>query len=438
VSEGNGKAVAEAPSRKVALLGMPGYGNLSAGAARGFFNACDGKSLALSLKLQGSSLLAHNFNILWAWALNESRKGPVDYFAMQHSDIEPEDYWLDKLTAEMEARDLDILGVVVPIKDMRGVTSIAVGRQDGSNWRVGHRLTLREVYRLPETFTSADVGGPLLLNTGLWVCRFREEWAKEVHFEINDRIVFDTKSETYVPEVEPEDWYFSRLLHELGLKVGCTRKIPLGHRGDMVFGNTRGWGEYDFDREYLTESALPHSFPHDVVGWLSEGEGAELTRLAAGKNVLEIGSYCGRSTICLARFARSVGAVDTFDGRGTELGGDTEKVFRDNLHRYGVDRRVNVLKGAADRVIPNLPQIFDLVFIDGSHDYESVKADIALSLSVLKPGGLLAFHDYERDCDPGVTAAVNEFLSGGAELLGRTESLAVVRPRADVLSTVGG
>jgi predicted O-methyltransferase YrrM len=86
--------------------------------------------------------------------------------------------------------------------------------------------------------------------------------------------------------------------------------------------------------------------------------------------------------------------------------------------------------------LPTLPRIFDLVFIDGSHDAPSVRRDIELSLAVLQPGGLLAFHDYERDCDPGVSLAVNELLATGAELVGQTETLAVVRPRAEVLQPV--
>lgn len=54
----------------------------------------------------------------------------------------------------------------------------------------------------------------------------------------------------------------------------------------------------------------------------------------------------------------------------------------------------------------------DLVFIDGNHDYESVKEDIQLQIPKLKSGGLLAGHDYhlEEDCSPGVKRAVDELL----------------------------
>jgi SAM-dependent methyltransferase len=429
-----GEATGE--TRKSVCLGMPGYAAMTGGAARGFYRAS--RTLDVRLHQTESSLLAHNMNRLWCWALNTAHKGdPVHYFAMQHSDIEPEDFWLDKLAALLDETGLDVLGVVAPIKDQRGVTSTAVARPD-TNWRVAHRLTMREVHRLPETFTSADVGGPLLLNTGLWVCRFDEAWAKKVHFEINDRIYWDPTRKEYTPEVEPEDWFVSRLFHELGLKVGCTRAVELGHRGAALFGNTNPWGTNDFDREYLSAStvAAPERFPHDVPGWLTEAEGAELARLAAGRDVVEVGSYCGRSTVCLARAANHVTAVDTFDGTGTATPGDTFRAFARNVAKYGLSAKVSPVRGASAEVLPDLPAVFDLAFIDGSHDRDSVRTDAALAAAVLRPGGLLAFHDYGKAEDPGVTAAVDELLAAGAELLGRVDSLAIVKP-SSVLEPVG-
>lgn len=446
MSESNGHQ----PVRKHVLLGMPGYGSLTHDAALGFYRSSRRPEYQIMLQSLASSLLALNFNRLWCWALNESKEGKCDYFAMQHSDIEPEEFWLDKLIDELEANDLDVLGVVAPLKGVVGTTSTALARGDAAEdrWRPLCRLTMKEVYRLPETFTSGDVGHPVMLNTGLWVCRFRREWAEQCHFEINDEIRFDPKKDLYFPVNEPEDWNFSRQLHELGLKVGCTRKVKLGHRGDMVYGNTRGWGEQAFDHAYVPKSVLDDRypadwFPEDVDGWLHDKEGRELARLAAGKDVLEIGGYCGKSTICLARTAKSVLTVDPFDGRGTPAPGDTYKRFCENVARYGVADRVGTLTGTAADVVPKLdPESFDLVFIDGAHDADSVRTDVRLALTVLRPGGLIVFHDYRLYAgevadglwNPGVTAAVNEFLAGGAELLGRCDSLAVVRPPATVPS----
>ncbi len=204
---------------------MPGYGQLTAGAARGFWRAT-ARPNSMWFHYNEGSLLAANFNTLWCKALNLGVEGrPPKYFAMQHADIEPEDFWLDKLIEELEAKNLDVLGVPAPIKDNCGLTSIALGREDGDTWRVNCRLTTSEIHRLPETFTTDDIPGklPLLLNTGLWVSRFDMKWATKVFFTINDRIV-QTPDGRYTPQTEPEDWFFSRLLHELGLKIGCTRK----------------------------------------------------------------------------------------------------------------------------------------------------------------------------------------------------------------------
>ncbi len=248
-------------------LGMPGYGRMTAAAAVGLFCASTGtveiggetKTLDIDRIYNSSSLLAQNFNALWAWPLNLMHEGTrVDYFAMQHDDVEPQKNWLDVAIEELERCDLDILGVVVPIKDPNGLTSLALDRDDGDAWRPQCRLTMTEVYRLPETFTSEDVGYRLLLNTGLWVCRFNPEWASQVQFSINDRISFDpNRTPAYVAEVEPEDWYFSRQCHRLGLRIGATRKIIINHAGEQRFSNCAPWGQLAFDSEYTTESVVP-------------------------------------------------------------------------------------------------------------------------------------------------------------------------------------
>lgn len=424
--------------RKKCLLGMPGYGDITAGAARTFYRATGGSLLLRSVYQEGS-LLALNMNRLWCKALNDAKRTGLDYFAMQHSDIQAEDFWLDRLIEELEARDLDVLGVVVPIKDRAGITSTALARPDGDPWEPHARLTMAEVYRLPETFTSEDLGYDLLINSGLWVCRFKEEWARKVHFTIKDRIVVKPDGD-YVPQVESEDWYVSRVFHGLGLKVGCTRKVAVGHRGPAIFENTGVWGEWRFDRNLVESSPLGKDwFPGDVDGWLTEQEGRELAELAAGKMVLEIGSYCGRSTICLAQKARAVYAVDPFDGRATPVPADTLPTFRRNLQRYGVDDRVTPIRGTSAEVLPDRAPVFDVVFVDGNHAYEAVREDIRLARTVLRPGGLLVFHDYASACDPGVKQAVDEMLAAGGDVLRRVDSLLVTRPAAaESLATVGG
>jgi hypothetical protein len=418
------------------MLGMPGYGTLTPGAARGFWHASQDADQVIHVSNEGS-LLAANFNYLWCAALNFNQKMcPLDYFAMQHADVEPEDCWLDFLVEELEQNKLDVLGVAIPIKDTHGMTSIGLDHPDGNTWKPLCRLSMAEIHRLPPTFTSADVGHKVLINTGLWVCRFSESVCRQLHFTINDRIV-QLPDGSYSHQCESEDWYFSRLCHEMNLKIGVTRKIRVGHRGDIQFSNTGPWGSWDYDKHGVTRSVIPEpaagtfEFPHDVDGWLTEREGVALAHHARGKRVLEIGSYAGRSTICLAQTAEHVTAVDWFDGRGTPEPRNTAGEFRQNVERYGVAEKITT--AAPDSIWP-LPR-YGLAFIDGAHDYDSVADDTRKAMSMLAPGGLLAFHDYrshmgELDArwDPGVSQAVDELIADGGEILERYDTLAIVRP----------
>ena len=53
----------------------------------------------------------------------------------------------------------------------------------------------------------------------------------------------------------------------------------------------------------------------------------------------------------------------------------------------------------------------DVVYIDGNHSYEAVKADIRAWLPKLsKPTGYIAGHDYNNPMTPGVRKAVDEQL----------------------------
>lgn len=416
----------ERTSRRV-VLGMPGYGKQTAGAGRGFWRACRDSETVWNY-YQNGSLLASNFNQLWCLALNLTHQGQqVDYFAMLHDDIAPEDWWLDTLINETEQQQLDVLAVAVPIKDRRGLTSMALHREN-DNWMPLARLSMHDLFELPETFTSEHLGAPLLLNTGCWVAKWNQEWCRQIHFEVNDRIVFNRAVGRYQAQTEPEDWFFSRLCHEMGLKIGATRKVKLLHQGEMDFTNEAAWGSEPFDCESCKVSPVPGAFPREIPGWLHPEEGRKLAELASGKRVLEIGSYCGLSTVCLARTAEHVTAVDYFDGRSTPNPIDTRKAFEANIARYGLTDKVEICN--PDETYP-LSE-YDLAFIDGAHNRESVEADIARALSVLAPGGLLAFHDYKRHAEPGVTEAVDALLADGAELLSVHETMAVVRPPAAI------
>lgn len=408
------------PDVKKILLVQPSYGQVTSSAANSFYRASSGKlqmdgqshGVKVDTLASQSSLLANNFNRAWCAGLN----GDYDYFAMLHADITCSEFWLDTMIEELERYDFDVLSAVVPIKSMKGTTSTAV--DGGDRWHPACRLTMREAFALPVTFTAEDVGYPLLLNTGCWVVKWGD-WCKDVCFHIYDQIIHNGKE--YIAEVESEDWNFSRQLNDLGLRIGATRIIETRHVGAVEFVNSLAYGdEYDHAWD-LKGSLVLEDFLPSVDGWLTKIEGDALREMAEGCEVLEIGTYCGRSTICLAQSAESVVSIDPHDGRGTSKPRYTLEECRDNLTRYGVLDKVTLLLERPSSIEP-----IDLAFIDGAHDRENVEADLEYAKQHLRKDGLIAFHDYGQE--PGVTAAVDNYLQNGGTLLCSFGSIAVVKP----------
>jgi GT2 family glycosyltransferase len=187
------------------------------------------------------SILTRAFNLLYAHALNERRNG-TSHFCLLHDDIVPEPLWLDKMMSLMEREHADVLSVVIPLKDDKGLTStaldMAVGDED-PHWRV-KRLTLNEIYHdYAATFTHEK----LLVNTGLMLVDLRKPWVENVWFAFEDRIIPDPKTPGYFKAVGvSEDWFFSRRARELGAKLYATREISVVHTGAAEYSNASPWG----------------------------------------------------------------------------------------------------------------------------------------------------------------------------------------------------
>jgi predicted O-methyltransferase YrrM len=160
-------------------------------------------------------------------------------------------------------------------------------------------------------------------------------------------------------------------------------------------------------------------------GWLRADEGRayrDLARTAssptAGGVIVEVGCWLGRSTSYLAGLCRArtlslvcvdhwAGSSDRFDAQYRQLlaSRDIEAEFRRHLDALALTadiRRTTSLAAAATFK----PGSVDLVFLDASHDEPAIAADIAAWRPTLRPGGILAGHDY-RDDHPGVVAAVD-------------------------------
>lgn len=137
---------------------------------------------------------------------------------------------------------------------------------------------------------------------------------------------------------------------------------------------------------------------------------------------VEIGVWQGRSLVYMAELIKELNkpielfAVDNWTG-GPEvvdcmkgLPKSYLEIFKDNLDAAGVANIVTVIQSdSAEAALRFENNSVDFAFIDASHSYEAVKADVAAWWPKIIPGGTLAGHDYNVHSWPGVVKAVNEF-----------------------------
>lgn len=124
-------------------------------------------------------------------------------------------------------------------------------------------------------------------------------------------------------------------------------------------------------------------------GWLTEEEARllyEIVQKTAGP-ILEVGCYCGRSTVLLAHLGRAVYSVDPFSdfAERDPTGEQTEKRFRENTKEYS---NVILFKQGIQHWTPR-PCGF--AYLDGKHTYEGTLVQIERAL--LCNPSYLAVHD---------------------------------------------
>ncbi|HZV71209.1 MAG TPA: O-methyltransferase [Saprospiraceae bacterium] len=108
-----------------------------------------------------------------------------------------------------------------------------------------------------------------------------------------------------------------------------------------------------------------------------------MTSLIKAKNVLEIGTFTGYGTICLAR------GLNTTNGKVVTIDINPEFSFlvTKHLELAGVDDRVETLIGDALKIIPERTETWDLVYID-AHKQEYVEYFNAI-IDRVRSGGLI-------------------------------------------------
>ena len=127
-----------------------------------------------------------------------------------------------------------------------------------------------------------------------------------------------------------------------------------------------------------------------------------LARMIGARQVLEIGTLGGYSTIWLARALPADGRLVT-----CEIDPRHAAVARSNIARAAVAVPVDVVEGPAAETLARLDGSFDLVFIDA--DKPSNPLYVAEAVRLTRPGGVIVLDNVVRNgsvIDPGGDAAV--------------------------------
>jgi len=199
--------------------------------------------------------------------------------------------------------------------------------------------------------------------------------------------------------------------HMMTVHVGFKRKEDNTWRINY---DCRGQGNAEFEVSYPVADV---DLARRIEGWMSD---KELDFLGVSgknfKNILEVGSYKGKSTrafadnnadgkiICIDPWG-----VVNYGGEGSgviyETNEYTFESFKKNLKEYIESGKVIPYKMTYDKYEPNGFRP-DFIFLDGDHRYEAVIHDIHKSVGMGPK--VLAGHDYDKVNWPGVYKAVNE------------------------------
>lgn len=148
--------------------------------------------------------------------------------------------------------------------------------------------------------------------------------------------------------------------------------------------------------------------------------------------VVEIGSFVGKSTACIALGANkniNLYAIDTFKGNEKDFcegkqfeGKSFYKQFLKNMKKIDCDKIIHPVKGFSQEVGKAWNKKIDMLFVDGSHIYKDVKKDIELFLPWVKPAGLVVLHDVTKKF-PGVYKVWNENVKNNLSISGKFYTL---------------
>lgn len=209
--------------------------------------------------------------------------------------------------------------------------------------------------------------------------------------------------------------------------------------------------------------SIAHFFPaffteNEIKGFLDEEEGLALYHYALKVKALgaclEIGSYCGKSSVYLGKACQETGntlfAVDHHRGseehqpgeeyHDADLYDSANQVINSFPHFQRTIKLANLedcivpLVSSSQTLVKNWSMNLGLVFIDGGHSDEQAMHDCTEWQGKVSPDGFLAIHDIFETPEEGGQApwqAMKKVLESGAWVLQEKIKSLVILKRVD-------
>ena len=190
----------------------------------------------------------------------------------------------------------------------------------------------------------------------------------------------------------------------------------------------------------------------NIPGWFGEEDVrlfSIIDRIQADAGVhgdlLEVGGYLAKSAIALGYMRRegeSLVVVDPWDSQvaDTENAAEQDRLYPDvnlemfkaNFQKFHV-RPADMRRGISSVCLPALGSSnYRFIHVDGSHEWDQVKADVEQVLRLLGPNGVVAFDDMHA---PGVGSAVWPACASGDLIpIANTGKLYATRTSGGVMS----
>ena len=190
-----------------------------------------------------------------------------------------------------------------------------------------------------------------------------------------------------------------------------------------------------------------------IKGFLEQKEGVALYEACklsfmTGK-CAEIGSYCGKSACYIGLACKEVGSklysVDHHRGSEEQQYGEeyfdkeiynfstkqvnTLPLFLKNIRKFNLQDHIEPMVMTSVDASFKVPDNLDLIFIDGSHTFESARNDYLHWKPKLRAGGILAIHDVYDSEEEGGQAPKEIYLKAltdGFKLKERINSLVLL------------